>query len=333
MHAPLIQQFLDYLHLERHFSPFTARCYGADLRQYGEFLGGDATTTAAQPPAAPSASPVPGAEATAEFPAPSSAFIGADALTVRRFLTHLDQFQYTPATLARKIATLRSFYKFLHRRGLVPANPMLMIRSPRQAKRLPKAITVEQIEKLLATPDDSTSLGARDRAILETLYSTGVRVSELVDLNRRNLDQIGEALVIRGKGKRERIVPLGSHALAAIHKYIALLDADPRLASVRETFAAGSDVPLFVNKTGGRLSSRSVRRKLDKYLDQSGLDRTISPHTLRHSFATHLLDNGADLRSVQELLGHQSLSTTQIYTHLTTQRMRNAYTQAHPRAS
>ncbi len=336
MNSPLVQQFLDYLHLERHFSPFTARCYGADLRQFGEFIATDTGGSSMAATGTDAAAPMPHSmrSTSASAPQPTAEqFIAADALTVRRFLTHLDQNQYTPATLARKIATLRSFYKFLHRRGLVPANPMLMIRSPRQAKRLPKAISVEQIEKLLATPDDTASLGARDRAILETLYSTGVRVSELVDLNRRHLDTVGEALVIRGKGKRERIVPLGSHALAAIHKYLQLLDTDPRLTSVRDAFAAGQEVPLFVNKTGGRLSSRSVRRKLDKYLDQSGLDRTISPHTLRHSFATHLLDNGADLRSVQELLGHQSLSTTQIYTHLTTQRMRNAYNTAHPRAS
>ena len=280
MNVPLITQFLDYLQLERHFSPFTARCYGADLRQYAAFLGGEGMQT-----------------------------------------------------MARKIATLRSFYKFLHRRGLVATNPMVMIRTPRQGKRLPKAMTVDDVEKLLGAPDAASTLGARDLAILETLYSTGVRVSELVDLNRQHLDQIGEAVVIRGKGKRERIVPLGSHALAAIRQYVQMLDADDRFTSVQELMRSGQPVPLFINKAGGRLSSRSVRRKLDKYLEQVGLDATISPHTLRHSFATHLLDNGADLRSVQELLGHQSLSTTQIYTHLTSQRMRAAYDQAHPRAS
>ena len=147
------------------------------------------------------------------------------------------------------------------------------------------------------------------------------------------MDEIGEALTIRGKGKKERIVPLGSHALRAIHHYIQILTGDPSFTSVRESAETGQTTPLFINKSGGRLSSRSVRRKLDKYLAEAGLDPDISPHTLRHSFATHLLDNGADLRSVQELLGHQSLSTTQVYTHLTTQRMRDAYDQAHPRAS
>lgn len=319
MDVPLIAQFLEYLQLERHFSPFTARCYGADLRQYARFL---ADETGAETP-----------DGGVDTPRVSRAMVEADALTIRRLLTDLDQHEYSPATMARKIATLRSFYKFLHRRGLVPVNPMLMIRTPKQARRLPKAVTVEQIEKLLTAPDPHSTLGSRDRAILETLYSTGVRVSELVQLDRRNLDEIGEALVIRGKGKRERIVPLGSHALAALNAYLQILDADPRFARAREAYHAGEPAPLFVNKTGGRLSSRSVRRKLDKYLQEAGLDPAISPHTLRHSFATHLLDNGADLRSVQELLGHQSLSTTQIYTHLTTQRMRTAYDQAHPRAS
>jgi integrase/recombinase XerC len=168
-------------------------------------------------------------------------------------------------------------------------------------------------------------LGRRDRAMLETLYSTGIRVSELVGLQMNDLDLTGEALKVRGKGSKERIVPLGSHAIHAVQRYLDMLRADPR-------FAGRDTGPLFVNKHGGRLSSRSVRRKLDKYLKQVGLDPTISPHTLRHSFATHLLDNGADLRSVQELLGHQSLSTTQVYTHLTTQRIQDAYNQAHPRA-
>jgi integrase/recombinase XerC len=207
---------------------------------------------------------------------------------------------------------------------------MTLIRTPRQAKRLPKAISVDQVERLLAAPDQTDVLGVRDRAMLETLYSTGLRVSELVGLEVDDIDTAGEAIKVRGKGKKERIVPLGSHALAAVNRYTDMLRGDSRFAS---SWADGKPHrPLFVNKHGGRLSSRSVRRKLDKYLKQVGLDPAISPHTLRHSFATHLLDNGADLRSVQELLGHQSLSTTQVYTHLTTQRMQNAYNHAHPRA-
>ncbi len=208
---------------------------------------------------------------------------------------------------------------------------MTLIRTPRQNKRLPKAITVEQVERLLAAPGNADVLGRRDRAMLETLYSTGIRVSELVGLNYLDLDATGEALRIRGKGKKERLVPLGTHALIAIRSYIELVESDAKFskawAEENRTEAA-----LFINKHGNRLSSRSVRRKLDKYLREAGLDPTISPHTLRHSFATHLLDNGADLRSVQELLGHQSLSTTQVYTHLSTQRIQKAYDDAHPRA-
>ena len=219
---------------------------------------------------------------------------------------------------------------------------MLLIRTPKQTKRLPKAITVEQVDRLLSMPDNRDPLGARDRAILETLYSTGVRVSELVDLNRSDVDLEGQTLRIRGKGKRERIVPLGTHALNAIRHYLTLLEPDPRFKALNKKIEAEKTNPgeaqredsisLFINKNGGRLSSRSVRRKLDKYLLLADLDSSISPHTLRHSFATHLLDNGADLRSVQELLGHQSLSTTQIYTHLSSMRMRNTYDKAHPRA-
>ena len=319
--SPLIDQFVSYLRFERHFSPYTARCYTADLRQYTNHLGsnnGAQTDTAAEP-------------VDAQFI--DQRIAGADPVVIRGYLTQLDTLGYSPATVARKIATLRSLYKWMHGRGLIGSNPMLMIRTPKQTKRLPKAISVEQIDKLLSMPDNRDTLGARDRAILETLYSTGVRVSELVDLNRSDLDQPEQTLRVRGKGKKERMVPLGSHALAAIRNYLTLLEPDPRFTELRQQSMITAVVPLFVNKNGGRLSSRSVRRKLDKYLASAGLDPSISPHTLRHSFATHLLDNGADLRSVQELLGHQSLSTTQIYTHLSSMRLRTSYDQAHPRAS
>ncbi len=318
----LIEQFVEYLKFERHFSPYTARCYGADLRQYAEYLvdGRAAGEENA------------GVGDVAVESDIRSRLTSADAMSIRAYLSHLDGFGYSPATTARKIATLRSFYKWMQKRGIIETNPMLLIRTPKQTKRLPKAITVEQVERLLNAPDNRETLGARDRAILETLYSTGVRVSELVDLNRNDLDHASQTLHIRGKGKKERIVPLGSHAMAAIRHYLTLLEPDQRFIELRKQSMVDAAVPLFVNKNGGRLSSRSVRRKLDKYLKGAGLDPTISPHTLRHSFATHLLDNGADLRSVQELLGHQSLSTTQIYTHLSSMRLRTAYEEAHPRA-
>lgn len=349
----IIDQFINYLRYERHFSQYTARCYGADLRQYAEHLGQKAQNQPQPQAAQPQVSSIPMmgiaslistpqlhtepssqqpvTEVTAE--AIGQDMIKADAMVIRGFLTFLDGFGYSPATTARKIATLRSFYKWMLKRELVQSNPMVLIRTPKQTKRLPKAMSVEQVDKLLSMPDCKDTLGARDRAILETLYSTGVRVSELVDLGRRDLDQAEQTLRVRGKGKKERIVPLGSHALAAIRHYLTLLEPDHRFRAICEAFTNGENTALFVNKNGGRLSSRSVRRKLDKYLLTAGLDSTISPHTLRHSFATHLLDNGADLRSVQELLGHQSLSTTQIYTHLSAMRMRTTYDQAHPRSA
>ncbi len=341
----LIDQFIHYLRFERHFSPYTARCYGADLRQYAGYLTGDGNPAALNPssptghPAdtTPMADQITDAAAQPGDPTGSGQtldqrIIAADTTVIRGFLAQLDHLGYSCATVARKIATLRSLYKWMHQRNTIGSNPMQLIRTPKQAKRLPKAISVEQIDKLLSMPDNRDTLGARDRAILETLYSTGVRVSELVDLNRSDLDQAQQTLHVRGKGKKERMVPLGSHALAAIRNYLTLLEPDQRFTALREKSLTDPNVPLFVNKNGGRLSSRSVRRKLDKYLKAAGLDPSISPHTLRHSFATHLLDNGADLRSVQELLGHQSLSTTQIYTHLSTIRLRASYDQAHPRA-
>ncbi|MCB9846197.1 MAG: tyrosine recombinase XerC [Phycisphaeraceae bacterium] len=333
---PLTDSFASYLADERHFSPYTARCYGADLRQFVAFLSqahSIAIDAAKEQEALTRASERKGRGDIAGTISPrtiTDLICEADAESIRGFLAHLSERSYSAATMARKIATLRSFYKWAHRRGLCATNPMTLIRTPRQAKRLPKAITVEQIERLLSAPGDADVLGLRDRAMLETLYSTGIRVSELVGLEVTDLDPQGEAMHVRGKGKKERIVPLGSHALGAIRRYMDFAKTDPRFVDAWQD--GRSFRPLFVNKHGGRLSSRSVRRKLDKYLRQAGLDPTISPHTLRHSFATHLLENGADLRSVQELLGHQSLSTTQVYTHLAASHLRDAYDRAHPRA-
>ncbi len=342
-HLPVVEGFLHYLIDERHFSPYTSRCYGVDLRQFMDHLAEELNITPNmqheadmynrhRKASAPGnvAKVVPNGEVVGKVGpvTVTQIMLDADVNIIRNFLSRLDEHTYSPATMARKIATLRSFYRWMDKTGLINANPMLMIRTPRQNKRLPKAIGVEQVERLLSAPDDTDLLGARDRAILETLYSTGIRVSELVGINRGDIDEASEALIVRGKGRKERIVPLGSHALTALHHYTAMLDAPQQRAGL----ATDAQSPLFINKHGTRLSTRSVRRKVSKYLVTAGLDPDISPHTLRHSFATHLLDNGADLRSVQELLGHQSLSTTQVYTHLTTQRMRTAYDQAHPRA-
>lgn len=326
--VPIVTSFLGYLLEERAFSAYTGRCYGVDLRQYLVWIT-EEQNLALDIPAETDAWQrySSGEKEVAGHVGPetiSEHIVNADTEYLRSFLAHLAESSYSPATMARKIATLRSFYKWLERNSCIDSNPMTLIRTPRQKKRLPKAIDVEQVEKLLSAPNDKTLLGARDRAILETLYSTGIRVSELVGINFGDIDETGQAIVIRGKGRKERIVPLGTHAMASISQYLGILEVN--------SVPNGSEDPLFINKHTTRLSTRSVRRKVSKYLEQVGLDPAISPHTLRHSFATHLLDNGADLRSVQELLGHQSLSTTQIYTHLTTKRMRETYDQAHPRA-
>jgi len=312
--SPLVRQFLEYLRLEKHFSDYTVKSYGADLIQFGQFLCGEIGA------AAGSARP-----ALAAGESLDERHIKCDALTVRDFLNYLYGQNYTKSTTARKLATLRSFYKFLIRRQVIGIHPLSTIRTPKQEKRLPKCMDLEQVQKLLEAPGDADLLSARDKAMLEVLYSSGIRVSELVELEAGDLDLQEGVLRVRGKGRKDRLTPIGSQAIAALQHYFEMRKMD-----IRSQGAHAHRV--FLNKHGHPLSTRSVRRKLDKYLVMAGLDPGISPHTLRHSFATHLLNNGADLRSVQELLGHQSLSTTQIYTHLTTQRMKEVYDSAHPRA-
>jgi integrase/recombinase XerC len=221
---------------------------------------------------------------------------------------------------------MRSFFRFGQREGWAKSNPAKPLRNPRKARSLPHFLSSDDVGRLLAAPGVSEPLGLRDRAILEVLYSAGIRVSELAGLNLADIDFAGGSLRVRGKGRRERIAPIGSFAAGALGKWLAV-----RRLSAREK--SGPDGPLFVNKFGRRLTTRSVGRMLEKHLRATGLDRRTTPHTLRHSFATHLLDRGADIRSVQELLGHKSLVTTQIYTHVTTAGLRAAYERAHPRAN
>jgi len=333
-----VQQFLNYLQFERHFSGYTSRCYGADLRQFCQFLLGipgeimpdDITDVAGVNALATEA-----ATAVAVLEAPvkvdtspehaEALLLASNAEDVRSYLQFMRENNYSKATMARKLATLRSFFKFANKRELTTNNPMLTIRTPKQDKRLPRFMTEEQITKLLTTPKDTEVLGARDKAMLEAMYSTGIRVSELIGLNFEDVDFTGAVIRVRGKGRKERLAPMGQSAMTALQKYMTL-----RVAIAKDQQPGG---PLFVNKHGKRLSTRSVRRKLDKYLIEAQLDPDISPHTLRHSFATHMLNHGADLRSVQELLGHQSLSTTQVYTHLSTTRLKDVYDAAHPRAN
>ena len=324
----IVQDFINYLKFEKHFSEHTAKCYRADLVQFTAFLGNQNTGTQDTP--TPAANPWENTAATATATQPQTAvdldtaIITADVNTIRRYMVELGENHYSKSTTARKLATLRSFYKFLVKRDRVSSNPVVSIKTPKQDKKLPKFLEYEEVVRLLNTPPANTCLGARDRAILEVLYSTGMRVSELVSLNMDDVDFLSEVIHIRGKGKKERICPIGSSALQSIQNYIEFRNR--RMANDSNFDSR----VLFANKHGQRLSTRSVRRKMDKYLVEAGLDPSISPHTLRHSFATHMLNNGADLRSVQELLGHQSLSTTQVYTHVTTTHMNEQYQNAHP---
>ena len=319
MNTPLIQEFFSYLRYEKHFSDHTLKCYNTDLQQYIEFLDTEQAGATSQN------SFESGGAATAVAMEVRAEILSVTAATIREFLVTLHNRNYSRATTARKLATLRSFYKFLVRRGYLQSSPVAVIRTPKQEKRLPKFLEIEQIIALFDAPDRTTLLGLRDWAMLEVMYSTGVRVSELVGLDVTDVDFDEAILHIRGKGRRERLAPAGQQALDAIRQYTAKRGQPKPGESVDQQ-------ALFVNKSGQRLSTRSVRRKLDKYLAQANLDPSISPHTLRHTFATHMLNKGADLRSVQELLGHRSLSTTQVYTHLTTGRLKEVYDKAHPRS-
>ena len=320
MSTSLIQEFLSCLRYEKHFSDHTLKCYSTDLQQFVEFLSAGQHGEPEQESFGSGSS-----TATALVLEVRAEILATTATTIREFLVMLHNKNYSRATTARKLATLRSFYKFLVRRGYLQSSPVTVIRTPKQEKRLPKFLELEQIESLLQAPDRTTLLGARDVAMLEVMYSTGVRVSELVGLNVTDVDFEEGILHIRGKGRRERLAPAGPLSLVAIREYLAKRQHS-RNGQNTDTEA------LFINKSGQRLSTRSVRRKLDKYLAEAGLDPSISPHTLRHTFATHMLNRGADLRSVQELLGHRSLSTTQVYTHLTTGRLKEVYDKAHPRS-
>jgi integrase/recombinase XerC len=293
-----IDRFLRFLAAERGASPLTLKSYREDLRQLEEFLR----------------------SAGCRNPGEASSVI------LRRFAAGLHAAGYAASSVARKLASTRSFYAFGQREGWVPTNPAKPLRSPKRSRKLPKFLTGDEIGRLLAAPKPARAGGLRDRAILELMYSSGVRVRELVGLDDADLDLRGGTIRVRGKGRRERLGMVGSHARTALQAWIA---ARPRPAIAPPR---GAPRPLFTNRFGGRLSVRGVARLLEKHLAVAGLSRRASPHTLRHSFATHLLDAGADIRSVQELLGHKSLVTTQIYTHVTTTRLLDAFDKAHPRA-
>ncbi len=290
-----IDAFVRYLRLERDASPHTLRNYRSDLEQFYRFLVSLDTV-----------SPI--------------RLKKIDRLAIRGYMAALQERGVGKRSLSRKISALRSFFRFLRREGVTDQNPAGQVWLPRQEKRLPSFLDLEEVRGLLAAPDPSTLLGIRDRAILETLYSTGVRVGALVGMNRGDIDLLGDLARVKEKGKKERLCPLGSYAIRALQEY---LKAFPR---------GGPDAPLFINRSRTRLTAVSIRKLLAKYIKQAAIEKKITPHALRHSFATHLLDAGADLRSVQELLGHESLSTTQIYTHVSRERLKKVYDRSHPRA-
>jgi integrase/recombinase XerC len=297
-----VRLFLDDLRHRRGVSEHTLRGYRADLRQFTAYLAEELR--------------IPSLRLRVE---------AIDALALRGFLAHLHRQGTARSSVARKLAALRTFFRFLVREGRLARNPALTLATPRVPKKVPARLEEEEIEKLLETPDPETPLGRRDCALLELLYATGLRVSELVGLDRSAVELEARLVRVWGKGKKERIVPFGEPAAEALERY----------ASDRAALAgrgSRADDALFLNARGGRLTARSVHRLVRRHLRQAALRSGLSPHSLRHAFATHLLERGADLRAIQELLGHASLSTTQKYTQVSTAQLLRVYEKTHPRA-
>jgi integrase/recombinase XerC len=294
-----LDQFINYLALERGASPHTCRAYRRDIELFTAFL--------------------------AEKGIPEE--VGKiDHLTIRLYLGHLyRQQQIKRVSIVRKLAALRTFFRYLKREGMIEKNPAKMVAVPKGEKHLPHALTVDEAFAIMEIPDRTTPRGRRDHAILEFLYSSGLRVGELTALKLHDLDLASGMVRVMGKGSKERLVPVGSKAIAALQQYLQVRG---------ELAVKGVNAPpyLFLNHRGGRLTARSVARMIKTYLLQRGMITRVSPHTFRHSFATHLLDAGADLRGIQELLGHASLSTTQKYTHVSSAKLMEVYDRTHPRA-
>jgi integrase/recombinase XerC len=310
----LLTQFLDHLRYERNLSAHTLRNYESDLRQFIDYLL----------PTKEEAATKKGVVAKRTEPDINQ----IDHLTIREWLSTLHTDHKQKTSIARKLAALRTFFQFLVREGIAESNPAKIVATPRKEKKLPVHLSIEDAVRFIETPDPETDFGKRDRAILELLYATGVRVSELVQLNLRDIDFGNKLLRVFGKRRKERIVPFGDPAAKALQDYLA----------VREKFLMNAPVtkrdarPLILNYQGTRMTTRSVGRLVEKYIRLCAGIHDISPHALRHSFATHLLDSGADLRDIQELLGHARLSTTQIYTHVSMEKLIEVYDKTHPKA-
>ena len=292
-------KFLIYLKVEKNYSKHTLVNYAHDLKNFYAFLG-------------------------------NGRLADADILVLRKYLALLKEKGLSKRTVARHMAALRTFFRFLIREGYLKKNPMSALRTPKLEKKLPMVLDENEVSRLMEAPGDDLS-GRRDRAILETLYSTGMRVSEVVQLNCEGGDFIGGVARVLGKGSKERLCPIGDRALRCIRHYLELRER-VKEGGKKKPWGRALFLNHSPNRSGSRITDRSVRRIVDKYIERTCRRENISPHTLRHSFATHLLNRGADLRSVQELLGHEHLSTTQIYTHVSTQRLKEAYDKAHPRA-
>lgn len=294
-----IDDFLRYLKIERNASELTLKSYSEDFNSLFDYLQ----------------ERVGGITDPAQF----------EITMLRGYISYLHECDYAKTTIARRLACLRSFLKFCQREGLVTSNPAKALRTPRTGRKLPHFLTVAEITQLLEAPPANDVEGIRDRALLETMYSGGLRVAELVGLNLEHWDRDANVLRVFGKGKKERIAPVGRYAAKALYRWL-------EVRKPADNAGPNDRAAMFLNRFGTRLTTRSVGRMIEKYLLQTGLNLKTSPHTLRHSFATHLLDGGADLRSVQEMLGHKSLTTTQIYTHVSTQRLKETYEKAHPHA-
>ena len=298
-----IKEFDMHMAIERNLSDRTRKSYLSDLRQYRVFLENHSS------------------------PAQEEDAIPTDQMAIRSFLASFYRQKRRKVTISRKVAALRSFYRYLLREGKVRFNPAELVELPRCEKHIPVVLSVDEILSLLRVNFPEDPAGLRDRAMIELFYSAGIRLSELTGLDIDDLDFTRGLLKVRGKGRKERIVPVGREALTAIGVY---LKRRGELAAKRA--GLGSDVPLFISTRGERMNRRGVARVVERVVLQSGIGRKISPHTLRHTFATHLLDAGADLRSIQEMLGHESLSTTQKYTAVSVSRLMEIYDRSHPRA-
>jgi len=299
-----LREFERYLAVEKNVSSHTVSAYLGDLCQFREFAssGGLMTENAEE------------------------GWESVDPVAIRSFLASLYRANMKKVTISRKMAALRTFFRYLHRRGRIQINPAASIQAPKAEKHVPAVLSVDEVLKILSVFFGEGVLGLRNRAIAELFYSTGIRLSELTGLNLTDIDFSQELVKVRGKGRKERIVPAGSRALAAVRAYL-----DLRAELVRKEFS-WNEAPVFLSKSGERLAQRDADRILRKAVRRSGIVRNVSPHTLRHSFATHLLDAGADLRAIQEMLGHKSLSTTQKYTSVGIGRLMEVYDRAHPRA-